>query len=321
MKMNVQNNLLNYYEVRKNHDYLSVTYSEGRTERSNGRLNEGPIDAARRDSLHPNKSGSNVKARTRSPNLARVTANLSREPAGMGFEASLTPANSIDIVQSEIEADGIDNQERKYIGDEARDDAVKEKGTATICDREEKVERENLNSDANDAISTKEDDEAAKQRAAMSRGRRRSSVVPGQRLKRSYRHSNARPQLYDVVAKQRQFDRRYRLTDYEADPVKNRRDRLKEIFMQICRDRGKRAKEGGQEEEEEQGVKIGKAFTQCGVLDEFEDEKEFGGSGGAELEKELPVYFRLLAMQPALVPISMLLPPGGFHWPMIDGVF
>ena len=110
--------------------------------------------------------------------------------------------------------------------------------------------------------------------------RRPSTISIETRQRRPYRMS-ARPQLYDVVAKQRQFDRLYRLTDYESDDVKARRENIKILLSQICH-------EGpGSEKGEDAG-------------------------GDADFnDADLPVYLQLLAMQPALVPISMLLPPGG----------
>ena len=350
--MDAKNNLLNYYinyEVRKNRDYLRQKHSAGhdynRPEHSAGRDYNRPEHSAGRDNLCPEHSDAdkNLRSRTRGPNLAQVAANLSRAPVGKGFQVSLTPANSIEIAQSEISDVVIDNQQLKAsesgLESRARDISINlrgrdkgektegDKGETTEGDKGEKTEGDKSDKtecyypdpDLNQFIPVKdvvvqinEDDEVARRKSAMARGRRRSSVVPGNRSKRSYRHSNARPQLYDVVAKQRQFDRLYRLTDYEADPVKNRRERLKKIFTQICRDRGRKSKEEeGEEGEEGVGAVICKETTRDGAASGSEDEKELGESEKAEEEEELPVYLQLLAMQPALVPISMLLPPGG----------
>ena len=258
--MDAQNNLLNYYinyDVRKDRDYLTSNKVE---------------------------SGAKYRGLT----LSRVVDNLNQTSAKRAHERSLTPANSFDL------ASVLNQPENENPAPKGDENHVAHNTTTAEAESSTNIDP-NLNLTVNKTTTQdglKNNDEKDEISCSSDAGSHGLSISTDNRQRRAYRF-NARPQLYDVVSKQRQFDRLYRLTDYDSDQVKARRENFKTVLTQICQG--------------EDNLR--------GSLDRI-DLKDADGNSGANddevMEAELPVYLQLLAMQPALVPISMLLPPGGW---------
>ena len=272
--MEAQNNLLNYYinyDVRKNRDYL--------------RPSKGEITA-----IPP-----------RGLTLANVVDNLNHSLSDGSQNRCLTPANSVDnvILIEEAVCDQDENESKddnltaersvnippteevSVISNADVDSTSKSITDAQLSEHLTDIVNKHptINDGTNDDVGAKEEEASMD---ATQDTRRASTISFDAKQRRAYRF-NARPQLYDIVAKQRQFDKLYRLTDYESDKVKTRRKDLGTILTDICH-----RKENGA------GEKADTTTTE-----------------ETTAENELPVYLHLLANQPALVPISMLLPPGG----------